>query len=196
MKNTYFIENKPSDFSNYYWFRNAIAEESITKIESELSETVLQVAVTGENNKDKSLRSSSIKWIPKTHNWKWVYEICTDLIVEANNNMWNLDISTMLDDIQYTEYYASENGHYDWHIDVGHGDMSYRKISLAIQLSDPESYEGGDLEIWLGGSQPLKVPRGLGNAVVFPSFYMHRVTPVLKGVRKSLVMWAGGTPYR
>jgi PKHD-type hydroxylase len=102
----------------------------------------------------------------------------------------------MPEQIQYTEYYDHEKGHYDWHMDTGYGNLSQRKISVTVQLSDTHEYEGGDLQLWPGGTYPLISPRGKGNVVIFPSFMMHRITPVTRGTRKSFVLWLGGGHYR
>jgi len=125
------------------------------------------------------------------------------LSIEANDELWRFDLRTALESIQYTEYYASENGHYDWHQDIGHGALpSKRKVSITIQLSESDEYDGGELLICTGsnGSGQLDnnkiCPRGKGVAVLFPSYMMHRVTPVTRGVRKSLVLWVGGSHYR
>jgi PKHD-type hydroxylase len=108
--------------------------------------------------------------------------------------MWKFDVHSIVDSIQYTEY-PHGNGHYDWHIDIGPASINHRKISIVVQLSDPEEYEGGELEIW-SGATPVTIPKKKGNIVIFPSFLMHRVTPVTKGLRKSLVLWVGGGSYK
>ena len=100
----------------------------------------------------------------------------------------------MPEPIQYTEYYSS-GGHYDWHTDVGSGALSHRKVSITVQLSKPDEYEGGNLEL-LRGEYNEVAPRGLGTVVIFPSYMLHRVTEITKGTRKSLVLWVGGSHYR
>jgi PKHD-type hydroxylase len=79
-------------------------------------------------------------------------------------------------------------------MDCGEGVQNQRKISVTVQLSHPDEYVGGDLQFNLG--QQMTAPRIQGAAVIFPSFYLHRVTPVVKGTRKSFVLWVGGEPYR
>lgn len=195
MNKSYFIKSKPSSFDNYYWFKEELKSEEIERILKDIEEIPAQKAKISGGEND-SIRSSTIKWIPKNNQWEWLYDRITQLVTTANNVMWNFDLTTMLDQIQYTEYYATQKGHYDWHIDVGSGELSYRKISIAIQISKPEEYEGGMFEIWLGGSSVQVCEKSYGTAIVFPSFYMHRVTPVTSGVRKSLVLWVGGTPYK
>jgi len=79
-------------------------------------------------------------------------------------------------------------------MDCGQEIQNQRKISVTVQLSAPDEYEGGDLQFNIG--RQITAPRVQGAAVIFPSFYLHRVTPVTKGVRKSFVLWVGGEPYR
>ena len=73
------------------------------------------------------------------------------MALEANNSLWHFDLISVDETIQYTEYYDTADGHYTWHQDIGGGSASKRKISITVQLSDPEEYEGGDLEMWQGG---------------------------------------------
>ena len=100
----------------------------------------------------------------------------------------------MVEAPQYSEYF--KDGHYSWHPDSemnGVNNAVIRKISMTLLLNDPSEYEGGDFEIL---EQGKKIPLKRGDAVFFASFLVHRVTPVTKGVRQSLVQWFTGTPFR
>jgi len=187
-------ENSPQD---YYWFQNAFSEEELTRLYDLLESLQYQDATTIGNQDEKisEVRSSKIKWIPQTNNWQWLYQKLFNMIEEANGTLWNFDLFGTNEFIQYTEYLASDQGHYDWHQDIGPGGPSLRKVSLVVQLTDAEEYEGGDLQIWPGGNI-WTVPKGKGNVAIFPSYMMHRVTPMTSGVRKSLVLWAGGQHYK
>jgi PKHD-type hydroxylase len=190
------FEPKLVDLQNYYFFEKGFSDTELEKIYNDVSTLNFINAGTGcENNQDKSIRSSSVKWIPKDKEWEWLYDKLIAMITEANNAVWNFDLYTILDDIQYTEYHASNDGHYNWHQDIGPGALSTRKISITVQLSGPDEYEGGDLE-YLRGSSPEQAPRGKGVVFIFPSFMMHRVTPITKGVRRSFVLWVGGGHYK
>ena len=79
---------------------------------------------------------------------------------------------------------------------IGPGALSTRKVSITVQLSGSDEYEGGELEYWKGGQDIQKAPRGKGVVFIFPSYMMHRVTPVTKGVRRSFVLWVGGGHYK
>jgi len=187
-------ENSPQD---YYWFQNAFSEEELTRLYDLLESLQYQDATTIGNQDEKisEVRSSKIKWIPQTNNWQWLYQKLFNMIEEANGALWNFDLFGTNEFIQYTEYLASDQGHYDWHQDIGPGGPSLRKVSLVVQLTEAEEYEGGDLQIWPGGNI-WTVPKGKGNVAIFPSYMMHRVTPMTSGVRKSLVLWAGGQHYK
>ena len=97
------------------------------------------------------------------------------------------------ENFQYTRYRKGE--FYDWHIDAGDLSTEYeRKISATIILSDPKEYEGGEFQCVIGGrvDEPMTVKPKKGDAIFFASWMPHRVTPVTKGVRKSLVCWVMG----
>ena len=184
------------NFTDYYWFKGAFTPQELVLIEQMTNSLEFVDAVTGEgeNSQVSDYRKSRIKWCPQTKEWSWVYKKLHDYIQEANDTMWKFDLSTMNEQIQYTEYYGTQEGGYEWHMDCGEEIQNQRKISVTVQLSDSHEYDGGDLEFNLG--KELVAPRSQGAAVIFPSFYLHRVTPVTKGVRKSFVLWVGGEPYR
>lgn len=192
-RNTY---RQDVTFSDYYWFKNGFTPQELVVIEQMTSNLEFEDAVTGEaeDAKISDYRKSRIKWCPQTREWAWVYQKLHNMIKEANDTMWKFDLSTMEEKIQYTEYYGSNEGGYEWHMDCGTHIQNQRKISVTVQLSSSEDYEGGDLQFNIG--RRITVPRNQGAAVIFPSFYLHRVTPVTKGTRKSFVLWVGGEPYR
>ena len=191
----------PVNQTNYYWFQEGFTPEELLKIETQVAELPFQVAVTEQGGQEKGenldSRSSSIKWIPFSEDTKWIYDKIGTMAYEANKEMYNFDLNFMPEQIQYTEYYGTDKGHYDWHMDIGsQGFMPSRKLSVTVQLSGPDEYDGGDLQFWTGGQYPISGPKGKGNVVIFPSFLLHRVTPVITGTRKSFVLWLGGGHYK
>jgi len=161
-------------------------------------EWIDKAGIAGESGDgiDTNVRSSRIKWLPQDIEFKSLYDTLADLISQKNKEYWNFDIHTFSEDIQYAEYHAEDKGHYNWHMDLGPDQASLRKISVTIQLTDPNEYEGGDLEFNQGGEIFGTAPKSKGSISIFPSYVLHRVTPVTKGVRKSLVVWVGGTHFR
>ena len=194
---SYNFNQSENDPQNYYFFNEGFNKEELKTIDEGIKKLELKKAtIVGEG--DDSIRSSKIRWIPQDNEWWWLYERLSNQIQEANNALWKFDLHHIPEQIQFTEYYATEKGHYTWHQDIGPGILSRRKISITVQLSDPSEYEGGELQMWSGGHENnvTTAYKGAGSTFIFPSYMMHRVTPVTKGVRKSFVLWVGGSHYR
>jgi PKHD-type hydroxylase len=193
------FQQQTNDSQNFYWYKQGFTKEELDKIYNNVAQLPFEKAtILGEDNTEaiKAIRSSSIKWIPKDQNWQWLYDKLMNMALEANNSLWHFDLISVDEKIQYTEYYDNADGHYTWHQDIGGGSASRRKVSITVQLSDPEEYQGGDLEMWQGGEAVVKSERGAGVVFIFPSYMMHRVTKVTKGTRRSFVLWVGGQHYR
>ena len=188
-----FFNNSPSSPIQYYSLLEGFTEEQLTWINNLKNLFPIEKANTTGPTED-SVRNSHIRWIDYTEKSAWLYDHLSEMIQTANNEMWNFNISHIDDSIQYTEYHDN-GGHYDWHLDVGIYPVNHRKISITIQLSDPNDYEGGNFEV-MTASEPDIAPRKKGCAILFPSYLLHRVTPVTKGVRKSLVIWVNGEPFK
>ena len=142
---------------------------------------------------DTNTRTSHISWIPFSKMADMYKDI--DKIMQATNrNHFGFDGMTINEMAQYTEY--PEGGFYEWHVDndvnCAH-EPPVRKISMTCLLSPESEFEGGDLELMKEG-KIAKLKQG--QAIFFASFIRHRVTPVIRGNRKSLVMWFGGTPFK
>ena len=204
---TYTFDQKENDPHQWYWFKEALNKEEVERV-IRMAAKLPQVRATtigddGDTKEDTENRSSMVKWIPQTKEWDWLYDRLIGMAHEANENTWDFDLMSAPENIQYTEYYASEEGHYDWHQDIGAGELpSKRKVSITLQLSADDEYVGGELQLTGGGDgnggiiESTTLPRGKGVGVLFPSYMMHRVSKVTKGVRKSLVLWVGGAHYR
>lgn len=188
-----FDPNRSIDQTNYYWFDKVFSSEELEWIDNLQNLYNYQPGTVVGGDGIKDVRKSKIKWIYYDETSAWVYDAIYTMVLEANQ-VYNFDVHSIIDAIQYTEYYGG-GGHYGWHMDIGPGNINHRKISITIQLSNPDEYTGGDLELWTGQGQ-VKAPRSQGCAVLFPSFMLHRVTPVESGTRKSLVLWVGGGSYK
>jgi PKHD-type hydroxylase len=118
---------------------------------------------------------------------------------EANRNAWGFNLGQHVYDIQYTKYFGEDEGFYNWHIDTFFADNTRaydRKLSLIIQLSDSDEYEGGDfkLDAQCEAPDPIEL-RKKGTVFVFPSYINHMVEPVTSGERKSIVSWIEGPRF-
>lgn len=181
-----------------YTFSNSFSDEEIDYIHQICQSIPVVNAEIGSDHEEynviEEVRTSSVRWVPVNEETKFIYDRMYEMVVEANDALWGFDLDGFIEDIQYTEYHGTENGHYDWHLDIGE-EVDYRKISITVQLSGPEEYDGGELE-FLKGPYVTQVPKEKGLASLFPSYLLHRVSNVNKGVRRSLVLWVTGPALR
>lgn len=145
---------------------------------------------------DRGIRRAGLVWVDDLPEAAWLAERITGIVAEANRERFRFDLDDFAESAQVARYLAEDAGHFHWHSDIGQGQVAARrKLTVVVQLSDPAAYEGGALEVW-GNAEPSAMPKGLGDAVVFPSFLLHRVTPVTKGARWSLTQWVHGPAFR
>ena len=156
-----------------------------------VSESTLTDA-TG-NSTDQNLRKSSLNFINPEESVMWIFERLARNAIELNNQRFQFDISGLNEGLQLAKYDQSDQ--FNWHSDFSGGPASQRKLSMSVQLSDPDEYQGGDLQFMIN-DQAHNALRTPGTLVVFPSFVMHRVTPITAGSRMSLVGWVNGMPFR
>jgi len=172
--------------------------KNVKSLKSQDSKITVGKSESNDFIQNSSFRTSTIKWIPEIPPTEWLYKKLHDCILESNNT-WNFTLSSIEEQIQYSEYNSTQKGHYTWHVDIANDVFALRKLSVIVQLSSSEEYEGGDVEFFTGGDidqNKIKAIRNKGSVTVFPSYMLHRVTPVTKGIRKSLVLWVGGTQFR
>lgn len=156
-----------------------------------------RVGVDEQDTLDKTIRNVSHCWLPFSQ-FSWLYENLENEI--KNVNWFNFKfLLNHMENIDYLEYHAGaeeednehKHGKYVQHIDGGVN--SNRKLSFSVLLSDPSEFEGGDLLLYVG-SKPYVIEKKKGMITFFPSNVLHEVTPVTKGVRRSIVSWVHG-PY-
>ena len=146
-----------------------------------------------EGGLDSKKRITTISWIP----FKDMPEMYQDIertMLKANGNHFGFDGVRLTEPGQFTHYL--EGGFYEWHMDndvVGKHQPPVRKISMTLLLSDPSTFEGGELE-FMNKGRTAKLKQG--QAIFFASWLQHRVKPVTRGERKSLVMWFGGPSFK
>ena len=152
-----------------------------------------EASIVGDNSNVKSIRDSNIVFVQPCEELQWVYRRLTDITNELNNRYFGFDLFGFTEGLQYTEYTAP-GGKYDEHVDKIYNGV-VRKLSIVVQLTDPSQYEGGDFEL-LDSTVPEKLLRSKGTLLAFPSYTLHRVTPVTVGTRNSLVGWVSGKPFK
>ena len=204
---------------NYYWyFESALTPRFCEEVIQHGLAQKENLAVTGAlgDIKNRSLTKKEIKDLKKKRdsnvswlNDSWIYKEILPYVQRANENAgWNFEWSRS-EPCQFTKYKL--NQYYDWHCDSWskpynrpnepeHGKI--RKLSMTCQLTDGSEYTGGELEFQFRNhdnpKETIKCTEILsqGSIVVFPSFVWHRVKPVRKGTRYSLVVWSLGQPFK
>lgn len=151
-----------------------------------------QIAGVGDNAIDKKTRKNKVVWFgDKDASLAWVYHKIASFVFNENTKHYKFDLYGLTENLQFTIYDTIDD-HYKWHYDSGAAQV--RKLSLSIQLSDPKDYEGCELEFIEDGDKNALKPQG--TVILFPSYLAHRVTPLTKGIRYSLVTWVGGPNFK
>lgn len=148
-------------------------------------------------------RRSVVRWVDHISNpeFTWVYDKIWKYMIVMNKDWFNFNV-TELPPMQFTEYDESYIGEYQSHQDVFwlNGKPTHRKVSLVLQLTDSSNYEGGQLSFQNLTTDPSKEDydcmKQIGTIIAFPSFIYHRLEPVTKGKRYSLVAWFEGPKFQ
>jgi PKHD-type hydroxylase len=177
---------------------HAVASGFLTDVEIDRliaeHQSLVSEGKLGAGGIDPAVRRSQVVFLGTEEKYRWLYERVWAAARECNRRFFAADIQTVEPNLQLGRYDSSDQGFYTWHTDFA-DIRPLRKISISIQLSRPEDYEGGDLEL-LYSNTPLRLERTRGSFIAFPSFMLHRVTPVTRGTRWSLVAWILGTRWR
>lgn len=198
---TYFFAPPPdlsTRESTFTTWENGFSDSQINdiiRIGDSLIPRNATVGGTKEGEDISEIRKSKTSWISLNNDTSWLYDSLAYITRQLNGQFYDFDLSGFVEDFQYTVYDGSGD-HYSWHIDKGFmNSISPRKLSIVLQLTDPSEYEGGDLEFYLAPT-PVKAKKQKGLLYAFPSWVLHRVTPVTSGIRRSLVIWVSGPKFR
>lgn len=147
-------------------------------------------------NKDHNIRRADLVWLDDVPDTGWVMDAIIDLVREANRVIYQFDLAEFMESLQVAHYDGARKGHFDWHSDIGEGRIAAkRKLTLVTQLSEPDAYTGGLLEV-MPSSHTVTADKARGSVTIFPSYMLHRVTPVTTGSRMSMTVWAHGPAFR
>jgi PKHD-type hydroxylase len=193
-----------------YYFLNSFFDSSyidriIDKVPDD-SDAWNKGTIRGEHNEgktDTSIRNVDLAHIGNLRN----ADLSRDLMYVAsqvNAQYFGYDIYDIvqMDLLKYQGGLPNEEDQfYDWHVDTnfwGKGSEGHihRKITMIVQLSDGSDYEGGDLEFKDNTINQDHDFRAKGSVILFPAPWSHRITPVTKGLRRSLVAWVEGPAWR
>lgn len=146
---------------------------------------------------DPKVRETKVAWIAAKPEMEGLWGKFAGVVAEVNRRYFRYDLTGFHEPMQLGVYTAQEGGHYDWHTDASSLDTGVpRKLSVAILLSNPSEFEGGEFQVKTTTDEARTLEAKRGRAWFFPSYTLHRVAPVTKGVRRSLVLWVGGPPFK
>lgn len=148
-------------------------------------------------NVDKNVRNTDICWwAPNQENYH-IWQKFSNVVSEINTRYFKYDLTGFYEPAQLGLYTGNEQSHYKWHVDGSAKDRNVpRKLSMVLMLSDTSEFEGGELQIKTETDDIISLEQKKGRAWFFPSYILHRVTPVTRGVRRSLVLWVGGPEFK
>jgi hypothetical protein len=192
------------------WYTTKMPHELISIAEKDLQQfdSSLQTAITS-GGVNLNVRDSKTSWFNTTH---WVAGLCYHYVLMANRQNFLYDIDGFDGEtMQYTSYSPGE--YYGWHQDTGLGTMSLpgedaqevfmmkncervRKLSFIMQLSNPDEYSGGEVQLMRDTGKSFFLPKEKGTIIVFDSRTRHRAKAVKSGMRKSLVGWVSGPRWK
>ena len=183
--------NFETDQINLYAFwNNAFSKEEC--------QTIINIAkdkglIKGTTKGVTDARDSKISWLYAVDNIEWVFRRVTDITLNLNERFFKFDLFGLNEGFQFTNY-ISPSGKYGKHVDRGMN-IPVRKLSISIQLTNPEEYEGGELYLY-DDDKGTVMDKTQGTLILFPSYVLHEVMPVTKGERNSLVTWVTGKHFK
>lgn len=174
----------------------AFSEDEMIALDHLCEALTLAPALVGpQAGIDHNRRNAEVGWLGHSEETGWLFSKIMGLTHRANL-FFGLDIWGIVEEFQYSIY--TEDGRYCWHMDSGISPDEQprppRKISFTLQMTDPDRYAGGELELLAGERMDFKTPRG--SIIFFPSYMTHRVDTLRAGLRRSLVGWIAGPDFR
>jgi len=178
----------------FAWWEGAFTEEQLNWLQNKAKEANVEAQVGGSSGvTDQKIRRAKLNWLTNNEENIWVFNILSHVVSNINASYYNFNLVGFGEELQLVHYHSDNQGTYHWHQDFGEGIS--RKLSLVLQLSDPNEYEGGELQL-LNNKNPTSIKKQRGHITIFPAWTLHQVTPVIKGSRQSLVAWVSGEPFR
>ncbi len=190
---------QPLEKQKYWsWRAGMFTEEQLNSIVNLCSQLPTENGnVLGHRDQtvhNQEVRRSNIRWVPTDEEYSWIYNTLSWNVNTINKDAFNFDL-THIEPLQFSEYHENQEGFYAPHLDSGEQFAGYRKLSFVLQLTDPSEYEGGELVLHIG-PEPTVLPKDRGKLLFFPSYTLHEVRPVTRGVRHSLVGWVAGPRFK
>ena len=179
-----------------YW-EGFLTDEEINYLANVNNWSNIAPAQIGSGVTNQNIRSTKISWLELSNENKDIWNKLAKVVAEVNSRYFHFDLTGFYEPIQLGIYTAEDKGHYDWHVDMFISNTNAsRKLSMVLMLSDPSEFEGGELLLKSDSDEYRSLSLAKGRAWFFPSYMLHKVTPVTKGTRKTLVLWVGGPQFK
>lgn len=188
----WFLNTRTDNIETWAYVEQIFTKEQCEQI-VKLGESLLPDTASTFGGKRLDVRDSKVSWITPSKDSEWLFRHMTDTVLHLNNKFFNFDLDGFGEGFQFTKYEAPA-GKYDLHLDKTYK-QGIRKLSVVVQLSNPDDYEGGELCIQTS-NEPFAVDKKQGYLVAFPSYTLHGVRPVTRGTRYSLVSWLTGPAFK
>jgi PKHD-type hydroxylase len=191
----------PIGKNNLAYWEDFLSNDEINLILAQPEWMSVSNAVVGGQHSppihNSKVRNSEVAWLQAKPELQEIWIKLANTVAEVNRNFFHYDLTGFHEPMQLGVYQGGSNGHYDWHCDAAAEDLGVpRKLSMVLLLSDPKDFEGGELQLMNGDNNSTIVEQKRGRAWFFPSWMLHRVTPVTKGIRRSAVLWIGGPAFK
>ena len=196
--------------NNALWYKTLMPKKLIDIVREDIDDATKDLkGAKVFSGVQHSIRDSRVDWLPSYH---WIVGLCYHYVLRANRDNFLYDISGFdQESMQYTSY--NEGEYYNWHVDAGlncfrnpgenkqenfvfEKSEEVRKLSVIVQLSDPDEYEGGEVQLMSDNDSSFFLPKTRGTVIVFDSRTKHRVKKVISGHRQSLVGWVVGPRWK
>lgn len=199
-----------NDFTNhfYHYIPDLLSEDEVEAAKAIFDAADPIAGMIGINHGENYIERTDIRKCRVTHiqrddSNQWLHEKLEKVMLETNERFWKLNVTDFGETMRQMRYGPSE--HFGaWHVDHGAGDTAFRKLTIVVQLSSEDEYEGGNFEF--AGNRfddefgkfyyPDINPKKKGAALIFPTYFFHRVTPIFAGDRRSIVFRACGPYFR
>jgi len=189
-----------SHTSQFVFYDNFLSKQQCTKfIKQNNQKNKKGKATVGDNKLNKKIRDCYTSWIGIDDKSLWFYNELVAKTIQANADYFKFDLWGLTEALQFTHYIAPNN-YYNSHLDMGFN-KRIRKLSAVVMLSDPKDFNGGELCLYTGknsetGKDYVVIEPKQGRVVFFPSYLLHKVNPITKGERFSLVAWFTGPNFK
>jgi PKHD-type hydroxylase len=176
----------PLVLHNYFSYNNVFTKEECNNI----------INICNINYLENNTNNTKMCYLLPNEKNNFIYDRIRKLVIEANMKIWNYNLYDFGEPIKFLEYNEKYNSQLKIHNDIGNeqGWQTFRKLTIIVQLTDENTYEDCDLMIQ-NYDKLVTTNKNQGSIIIFPSFMMHQVTPIKKGIRNSLVLWAYGPPF-